>query len=131
MHKWIYRAEKPLGHSNYTNLATQICKSNHSSPDFGQNQTKKWPKTPQKVERLDYSFFSPIHPRYLLPFPMHINYAFTSENRPDNFEKIGFNKWKDLGHLPLKCINRQILWDLIKKIASILNLQKLLAILVF
>jgi hypothetical protein len=41
MHKWIQHAEKPLGHSNYTNLATQICISNHSSPDFRQNQTEK------------------------------------------------------------------------------------------
>jgi hypothetical protein len=55
MHKWIQRAEKPLGHSDYTNLATQICRSNHSSLDFRQNQTKKVTKKPQKVERLDYS----------------------------------------------------------------------------
>jgi hypothetical protein len=41
MHKWIQRAEKPLGHSDYTNLDTQICKSNHSSPDFEQNQMEK------------------------------------------------------------------------------------------
>jgi hypothetical protein len=54
MYKWIQRAEKPLGHSDYTNLTTQICRSNHSSPDFGQNQTKKVTKKPQKVERLDY-----------------------------------------------------------------------------
>ena len=29
MHKWIQHDEKLLGHSDYTNLATQICKSNH------------------------------------------------------------------------------------------------------
>jgi hypothetical protein len=37
MPKWI----QPVGHSDYTNLTTQICRSNHSSPDFGQNQTEK------------------------------------------------------------------------------------------
>ena len=49
------------GHSNYTNLATQICRSNHSSLDLWQNQTEKvtkkpgkMTKKPQKVERLDY-----------------------------------------------------------------------------
>jgi hypothetical protein len=41
MYKWIQLAEKPLGHSDYTNLATQIWRSNHSSPYFGQNQTEK------------------------------------------------------------------------------------------
>jgi len=41
MNKWIQRAEKSLGHSDYTNLATQIYKSNHSSPDFKQNQMEK------------------------------------------------------------------------------------------
>jgi hypothetical protein len=41
MHKWIQRAEKALGHSDYTNSATQICRSNHSSPDLGKNQTEK------------------------------------------------------------------------------------------
>jgi hypothetical protein len=61
------------------------------------------------------AFFAPLHPRYLPPFPMHINYDFTSDNRPDRFENIGFNKRKARGHLPLKCINRRILWDLIKK----------------
>jgi hypothetical protein len=28
MHKWIQHAEKPLGNSKYTVLATQICRSN-------------------------------------------------------------------------------------------------------
>jgi len=54
MHKWIQLAEKPLEHLDYTNLATQICKSNHSSPDFGQNQTKKIAENNQKIKRLDY-----------------------------------------------------------------------------
>jgi hypothetical protein len=48
MYKWIQRDEKPLGHSDYTNLATQICRSNHSSPDFKQNQTKKVAEKPPK-----------------------------------------------------------------------------------
>jgi hypothetical protein len=56
MHKWIQRAEKPLEHSDYTNLATQICRSNHSSLDFGQNQTEKVTGKQPKVERLDYCF---------------------------------------------------------------------------
>jgi hypothetical protein len=42
MYKWIQRAEKPSRHSDYTNLATQICRSNHSSMDFGQNQKEKF-----------------------------------------------------------------------------------------
>jgi hypothetical protein len=28
----------------------------------------------------------------LVPFPMHIHYAFTSDNSPQRFEKIGINK---------------------------------------
>jgi hypothetical protein len=32
---------KTLGHSDYTNLATQIYTSNHSPPDFRKNQTEK------------------------------------------------------------------------------------------
>jgi hypothetical protein len=44
MHRWIQHVEKPLGHLDYTNLATQICISNHSSPDFGQNRTENFQK---------------------------------------------------------------------------------------
>jgi len=55
MHKWIQHADKFLGHSDYTNLDTQICISNYSSPDFGQNQREKVVKKPPKIERLDYS----------------------------------------------------------------------------
>jgi hypothetical protein len=58
-------------------------------------------------------FFAPLHPRYLPPFPMNINYSFTCENQPDMFKNIVFNKRKARGHLPLKCINMRILWDLI------------------
>jgi len=32
---------KPLGYLNYSNLDTQIYRSNHSSPDFGKNQMEK------------------------------------------------------------------------------------------
>jgi len=35
MQKWIQHAEKPLGHSDYTEIITQICISNNFSPDFG------------------------------------------------------------------------------------------------
>jgi hypothetical protein len=48
MHKWIQHVEKPLGHLDYTNLTTQICRSNHSSPNFEQNQIKKITKKQQK-----------------------------------------------------------------------------------
>jgi hypothetical protein len=48
------------------------------------------------------AFVAPVHPRYLPPFPIDINYALKSHNRPDRFEKIGFNKRKARGHLPLK-----------------------------
>jgi hypothetical protein len=64
-------------------------------------------------------------------FPIQINYACTSENPRDRLKNIGFNKWKARGHLPLKCINKQILWDLVIFFVSILNLQKVLVILVF
>jgi hypothetical protein len=87
--------------------------------------------THSRVQKSLKAFFAPLHPRHLLPFPMHINYAFTSDNPPDRFENIGFNKRKARGHLPLKRINRRILWDLIIFFASILNLQKVLVILVF
>jgi hypothetical protein len=36
MQKWIQHAEKPLGHSDYTEIITQICGSNNFSPDFRQ-----------------------------------------------------------------------------------------------
>jgi hypothetical protein len=36
MQKWIQHAEKPLGHSDYTKIITQICGSNNFLPDFGQ-----------------------------------------------------------------------------------------------
>jgi hypothetical protein len=87
--------------------------------------------THSRVQKSLKAFFAPLHPRHLPPFPMHINYAFTSDNPPDRFENIGFNKRKARGHLPLKRINRRILWDLIIFFASILNLQKVLVILVF
>jgi hypothetical protein len=54
MHKWIQPAEKPLGHLDYTNLTTQICRSNHSSPDFDKIKQKKLPKNNQKIKRLNY-----------------------------------------------------------------------------
>jgi hypothetical protein len=48
------------------------------------------------------SFVAPLHPNYLLPFPIDINYALRSHNRPDRFENIGINKRKARGNLPLK-----------------------------
>jgi len=48
------------------------------------------------------SFVAPLHPRYLLPFPIDINYALKSHNRPDRLKNIGFNKRKARGHFPLK-----------------------------
>ena len=80
--------------------------------------------TPSRVQKSLKGFVAPLHTRYLPPFPMDINYAFKSDNQPDKFENIGFNKWKARGHLPLKCIDRRPLWDLVISFACILNLQK-------
>jgi hypothetical protein len=52
------------------------------------------------------AFVAPLHPRYLPPFPIDINYAFKSHNRPDRFEKIGFNKLESSRTSPIK-MNRQ------------------------
>jgi len=38
--------KKLLEHFDYTNLATQICKSNHLFPNFRQNQIEKIAKKP-------------------------------------------------------------------------------------
>jgi hypothetical protein len=54
MHKWIQHAEKPLKHLDYMNLATQICRFNYFSPDFGQNQMEKSQENCQKIKRLYY-----------------------------------------------------------------------------
>jgi len=48
MYKWIQFIEKSLKHLDYINLATQIYKSNHSSLNFEQNQTKKITQKNQK-----------------------------------------------------------------------------------
>jgi hypothetical protein len=80
--------------------------------------------TPSRVQKSLQAFVTPLNPHYLPPFPMDINYAFKSDNRQDRFEKISFNNQKAKGHLPLKCIDRRILWDLVISFACILNLQK-------
>jgi len=36
MQRWIQHAEKPLRHSDYTDIITEIYGSNNFSPDFGQ-----------------------------------------------------------------------------------------------
>jgi hypothetical protein len=44
-----------MKHSHYTNLATQICRSNHLSSNFKQNQRKNLKK---KIEHLDYYLYN-------------------------------------------------------------------------
>jgi len=80
--------------------------------------------TPFQVQKSLKEFVAPLHPRYLLPFPIDINYAFKSHNWRDMFKNIGFNKWKSWGHLPLKWIDMWILWDLVICFSCILNLIK-------
>jgi hypothetical protein len=53
MHKWIQHPEKPLGHSDYTDLTIQIFKSNNFLPDFGKIKRIISPEKSQNVERLD------------------------------------------------------------------------------
>jgi len=48
------------------------------------------------------AFIAHVHPRYLPPFPVDINYALKSHNWPNRFENIVFNKRKARGHIPLK-----------------------------
>jgi hypothetical protein len=58
MHRWIQHAEKLKRHLDYINLATQICRSNHSSPDFEQNLTEKKEseKNFQNLKLLNYYY---------------------------------------------------------------------------
>ena len=55
----------------------------------------------------------PSIPVTFTPFPMQINYALLSDNSPHSFEKIGINKWKPRGHLPLKRIKPRFTRDYI------------------
>jgi len=87
--------------------------------------------TDSQVHKSIKAFFAPLHPHHLRPFPIHINYDFTSDNSPKMFEKIGINKQKAQGHLPLKCINGRILWNLISFFLSILNWQNIVGYLSF
>jgi hypothetical protein len=48
MHKWIQHAEKPLEHSDYTYLTTQICRSNNISPISGKYPWKICPEKGKK-----------------------------------------------------------------------------------
>lgn len=43
MQKWIQFAEKPLEHLDYTDLTTQVCRSNNILPDFGQISPENMP----------------------------------------------------------------------------------------
>jgi hypothetical protein len=47
------------------------------------------------------------------PFPMNINHAFISDKSPHIFKKIGINRRKGRGHIPLKCIEPRFTKDYI------------------
>jgi hypothetical protein len=49
-------------------------------------------------------FSLPSIPATFPPFPMKISYALLSDKSPHKFERIGINKRKPRGHVPLKRI---------------------------
>jgi hypothetical protein len=81
----------------------------NSTPHSSNSQASLYPGS-QKVSK---HLSLPSIPATFAPFPMHINYALISDNSPHRFEKIGINKRKPRGHLPLKHIKPRFTSDYI------------------
>jgi hypothetical protein len=74
--------------------------------------------TDSQVQKSTKASLILLHARHVHPFPIHINYDFTSDSSPQMFKNIGINKWKARGNLPLKFIYGRILWNLISLICQ-------------
>ena len=81
-------------------LAPKNSVNYNSTPGSSNSQASLYPGSPKVSKHLSL----PSIPATLMPFPMHINYALISDNSPHRFEKIGMDKQKPRGHLPLKRI---------------------------
>jgi len=55
---------------------------------------KVWRVDAFRVHKSLKEFITPLHPFYLMPFLIYINYDFKSHNQLDRFDNIIFNKRK-------------------------------------